>query len=145
MSDARPPDRPPIRDEYVRARGGMGEDMLWTLISAGLFLYVGFGWGLSPTSDAAPLYALSVHAFTWMARIVGIGLVVVAALCALRLPFADWLNVGVSALAAAGCAFVAAVWIAYSDGQGYLILLFALVNAMATRSALLALPRRRRG
>ena len=65
----------PKPTQYARPKPSGGGDVFMSLISAGLFLYVGFGLGLEGISDSA-IYNGSVTAFVWGARIVGIGLLV---------------------------------------------------------------------
>lgn len=108
---------------------------MWSLVAALLFLWVGFGLGLRGYSGNA-LYDGSVTGFVWMARIVGIGLVIVSVLGYLRLRFAVPLNFALAALATAGCLGAGAIWFSFGDYQDSLLLLvFGLVNASAARSA----------
>ena len=111
-----------------------GDSILMSLISAGLFLYVGFMLGLVGISGN-PIYDGSVAAFTWGARIVGIGLLVVVGLNLVRLPGAAMLDLFLSALAALGCLVVGVIWLAFGDMQGFLLLLFGLLNASAMKAA----------
>lgn len=127
MSDTLP-DRPAPADP------AQGPTILTTLIAAGLFLYVGFGTGLVGISKHE-LYNQSVTAFVWMGRIVGIGLLVVVVLTLARIRGAMLLDLVLATLAAAGCAAVGAIWIAYGDQQGFLVLIFAAVNGSAALSA----------
>jgi len=92
--------------------------------------------------SGSPLYDGSVTAFVWVARIVGIGMLVVAGLIVLRLPFAHPLNFLMALLATVGCLAAGAVWLAYGDRSGVLILLFGLLNGSAARSAWLNSRRR---
>ncbi|RMF81716.1 MAG: hypothetical protein D6744_06825 [Planctomycetota bacterium] len=105
-----------------------------TFISAALFLYVGFGLGLTGISGD-PIYDGSVTALVWMARIVGVGLVLLGAGTMARLPGMTTLNLIVSVLAAGGCAVVGVIWLLWSDGQGWLLLIFAALNASSARDA----------
>ncbi len=86
MSD--PNDAAPDPEEqilpYARKPAPTAEFPWMTIVSAGLFLYVGFGLALEGASGNA-IYDGSVAAFTWGARIVGIGLLVIALLTYLRL------------------------------------------------------------
>ncbi len=110
------------------------ESPFMSIISALLFLYVGF-WLKPVGMMEEQFYNDSVTAFVWMARIVGIGLLVVAALTYARQPFVYPLNFIMALLATIGCLATGVIWIAYGDGSGYLIVIFGLVNASATRSA----------
>jgi hypothetical protein len=109
-------------------------DIFMSLISAGLFLYVGFGLGLVGISGNWP-YDTSVAALTWGARVVGFGILLVAALSYFRVPGALTLDFLSALLATALCAAVGAIWLAYADWEGVLLLLFAALNASATRGA----------
>ena len=111
-----------------------GESILMTLVSAGLFLWVGFGLGLVGVSDSA-LYNASVAAFTWGARAVGIGLLLVAALTFFRVPFVLVIDLIVSFIAAGGCLIVGVIWILHDDRSGFLLLLFGLFNLGAARNS----------
>ena len=111
-----------------------GESILMTLVSAGLFLWVGFGLGLAGVSDSA-LYNTSVAAFTWGARAVGVGLLLVAALTFFRVPFVLVIDLIVSFIAAGGCLIVGVIWILHDDRSGFLLLLFGVFNFGAARSS----------
>ena len=108
--------------------------MFMTLVSAGLFLYVGFGLGLVGISGNR-IYDGSVTALTWGARIVGFGILGVALLSYLRVPGAVALDFVLGLLATVLCGVVGAVWLVFRDWQGVLLLLFALLNASATKNA----------
>lgn len=117
------------------APGPAGEtSSFFSLLSAAIFLYVGFFTGLQGISGHA-VYDNSVLAFVWMARIVGIGLLVVAGLAFLGQSWAAKLDAVLAAIAAVGCLAVGAIWLAFGDMQGILILIFGLLNASAARSA----------
>ncbi|MBU0639466.1 MAG: hypothetical protein KKB50_11425 [Planctomycetes bacterium] len=105
-----------------------------SIVSGLLFLYVGFGLGLEGISGNA-LYDGSVTAFVWGARVVGIGLLAVAALSYLGLPQVCVLDLLMAALAALGCLAVGVIWLAFGDMQGALLILFGLFNASAMRYA----------
>ena len=111
-----------------------GESLLLSLVSAGLFLYVGFGLGLVGISDSA-LYNGSVTALVWGARVVGIGLLVTTAMTYIRVPGAVMLDLLLAGLAAAGCLTIGLIWLSNGDMQGILLLLFGLLNASAARHA----------
>lgn len=115
-------------------RPPVAESPFMSIISALLFLYIGFGMGLIGISGDR-LHDDSVTAFVWMARIVGIGMLVVAGLTYARLPLVYPLNFIMALLATMGCLGVGVIWIAYGDGSGYLLLIFGLLNASATRTA----------
>lgn len=119
-------DRPPGSD--------CTNDALFTLISAGLFLYVGFGLGLRGVSDDS-LYNQSVTVLVWGAR--GIGLALLATALAsfggVRTPAAVDLLIGLAATTL--CLVIGAFWIYHDDRDGYLVSLFGLANAIGTRQA----------
>ena len=114
------------------------ESPFWTIIAALLFLYFGFFGYFIPLADDPPIQRISIHAFNWMARIVGIGLLLAAALAYLQRPAAHPLNFGLAALAALGCLGAGAIWMANGYGMGLLILVFGLLNAVAARSSWVA-------
>ncbi|MFN0136699.1 MAG: hypothetical protein ACKVS9_11360 [Phycisphaerae bacterium] len=143
-SPQQPPPAPQQQPQYPPAYDPVGEPMLLTIISAVVFLYFGFYRSYTPTADAAPFYALSVHGFTWMARTVGIGLLIVAGLTFARLPASEWVNLIVSVIAAFGCLAIATTWLLYNDGDWILIMLFGLLNLGAVRGAWLAVKRTHR-
>ena len=103
-----------------------GESGFWTLITSLIFLYLGFGLGLEGISESR-VYNLSVSAFVWIARIVGVGLVAVVVLAR----FAPWaagrLHVALSAVASVGCVTVGVVWLAHADVQGLLVAILGLL------------------
>lgn len=108
-------------------------DIIMALVSAGLFLYVGFRGLYSQTGDA--LYDNSVTVFVWSARIIGFGILATAALGYLRISGAALLDLVIGASATALCVGVGAIWLQHQDTDGVLLLIFALVNAAATRGA----------
>ncbi len=144
--EAPPPEARPVDVEYGQARaslGGGGESVMLTLISAALFLYVGFGMSLVGVSQHA-VYNNSVAAFTWGARVIGIALLVVAGLSFTGMAFALILDAIVAVIAALGCLIIGGIWVAYGDASGWLILLFGVLNASAARGAVARLMRRPR-
>lgn len=124
--------KPPER--YARATGDSGGDIVMSLVSAGLFLYVGFGLGLVGCSDNA-VYDGSVTALVWGARIVGIGILLILGMMLARIPGALLLDLAVSVLATALCTVVGVIWLVFGDMQGILLLLFGLLNGGAARAA----------
>ena len=130
MSD-NPRDTPP---DARRTMAVPGSSPLASLVSAALFLYVGFGWGLVGITDSV-LYNASVDALTWGARIIGIGLLIVAGLEFARVPFAALLDLVSCTLATLLCIGVGIIWLMNSDTSGVLLLLFGLLNGSATRGA----------
>jgi hypothetical protein len=112
-----------------------GANVLVTFVSAGIFLYFGFP-GSVGISDSA-VYNHAVTAFVWSARIIGVGLAVVGLMLLLRLPGTALLDLGLAAVATAVCFVIGGIWIVYGggDANGFLLLIFGLVNASATRAA----------
>ena len=121
---------------YARSRPptGAGGDIFLSLISAGLFLYIGFGLGLVGISGNA-LYDGSVAALVWGSRVVGFGILVATAMTYFRVPGAALLDFLLAVAAATGCLAIGVIWMAFSDWQGFLLLLFGLLNASAARGA----------
>jgi hypothetical protein len=106
-----------------------------SLISACLFLYIGFGSGLEGP-DRHPLEDASITALVWGARIVGIGLLVVAGLSYFAVGIASVLDLVLAGLAAVGCLLVGLTWLVFRDYYGGgLLVLFGLLNGSAARAA----------
>ncbi len=130
-----PHSRPPYPySSELRPQPPAGESFLLSLVSAGLFLFVGFYLALTGVSGN-PIYDGSVTAFTWGARIVGFGILATALMSLARLPGAALLDMVVSFVAAAGCMVVGVIWLAFSDKEGILVLLFGALNTSAARAA----------
>ncbi len=117
-----------------RPRPPVAESPFMLIISALLFLYVGFWMGLVGISGDR-LYDGSVTAFVWMARVVGIGMLVIAGLTYARLPLVYPLNFIMALLATIGCLATGVIWIVHGNSSGYLLLIFGLVNGSAARAA----------
>lgn len=131
MSEPQPmPYAPP-----PRRRRSPGGEILISLVSAGLFLYVGYGLGLRPTEGAEPLYAASVRALVWGARLVGFAILAVMVLSQLRVPGTALIDLLIAVLATGLCAVVGLIWVVHHDMDGFLLLLFALLNGSATKAA----------
>jgi hypothetical protein len=140
------PPAPPVNPPPYRDTPALGGDVFMTLISAGLFLYVGFGLALTGISGS-PLYDGSVACLTWGARGIGLALLIVAALRALahfgvlaqRHILAsrgvDLLDLALAAAATLLCAGVGLIWLRFADTTGILLLIFALLNGNTTRAA----------
>ena len=111
-----------------------GESVLLSLVSAGLFLYVGFGMGLVGISGDA-IYDGSVAGLTWGSRVVGFGILVTTAMAYLRVPGVRLLDFLLAALATVGCLAIGAIWLVFNDMQGVLLVLFGVLNASAARGA----------
>ncbi len=109
-------------------------DALWTLVSAGLFLYVGFGLGLT-TGNPEPLVNQAVLALTWGSRIIGFGLLAMALATFAGSAIPALVDFLVSFAASALCLSVGAIFAYHEYQQGYLIGLFGLMNAISTRHA----------
>jgi hypothetical protein len=106
-----------------------------SLISACLFLFIGFGvaW---VRNTGHPIQDVSMLVFVWGARIVGIGLLLVAGLSYFGLGIASVLDLVLAGLAAVGCIVVGVTWLAFGDHfGGGLLVLFGLVNGSAARAA----------
>jgi hypothetical protein len=129
MDESSPRDRQP---PSVRKAD---ESPLLTVVVALLFLYLGFFAPFMPYDNDPALQKISIHAFNWMARIVGFGLLLVAALSYARVALAVPLNFVLALLAAAGCLGAGAVWMANGYSTGFLILIFGVLNAYAARGA----------
>lgn len=112
-----------------------------TIISACLFLYVGFfmSWGPPPEH---PIFDASVPVWIWGTRSIGIGLLAVAALAYLRVPFVIILDAVISIAAALICLAVGAIWLYFGYHQeGFLIFIFGLFNSRAAIHAAKQLAR----
>ena len=126
----------PESQEYARKQpdSRAGGDFLLSLVSAALFLYVGFGMGLVGVSGDA-LYDGSVAALVWGSRVVGIAILLAVAMSYFNVPGAALLDLALAVVAAAGCLAIGVIWMVYQDAQGFLLLLFGLLNASAVRAA----------
>ena len=113
----------------------------WTFISALIFLYVGFGMNMKGISGNA-LYDASVDGFTLLAKILGVALLIAGALGLMRHRFTLAIEAIVAALATLGCVVVGMIWMVFGDLQGFLLLIFALINGSAARNAFLDWSRR---
>jgi hypothetical protein len=131
----REPDDSPERTMPVRSEQDSSSPF-WTFISALIFLYVGFGMNMKGISGSA-LYDGSVNGFTLLAKILGIALLLAGAGAMMRLRLALGIEMIVAALATAGCAIAGIIWVMFNDMQGFLLLIFALVNGSSTRNAFL--------
>lgn len=113
------------------------EGLTETLISAGLFLFVGFIMAPVGVSDSA-VYNASVAALTWGARGVGIGLLIVAGLSWARVPGVLLLDAILAVVAAGGCLVIAVIWLFHRDLlNGVLLALLGSWNVAAARNACL--------
>ncbi len=129
-----PPPSPPSGSRAPER--GIGSVFL-TLVSALLFLYLGFGLGLVGASGDR-VYDGSVTAFVWGARLIGIGLLAEAGMILLRVPGVALLGLVLAVLATLLCVVVGVIWLLHSDHQGLLLVLFGLFNFAAARDAWLA-------
>lgn len=134
------PNRPPSPENqfarYATAEPAESfEPPLMTLVSALLFLYVGFGMGLVGISKSE-IYNASVGAFVWGARGIGIGLLLVAALSFARVQAVLWLDLILGAAATTVCVLVGIIWVGHGDMQGILLFAFALLNGSSTMASL---------
>lgn len=100
-----------------------------TLLFAAIFLFCGWYFrSLSAVSSAPAIYQLSVSLFSPMSYTVGGGLVLVGILTMLNVRWAIVLDCLFTAIAAIGCLFIGGVWVTNSDQEGFLLLLFGLIN-----------------
>jgi len=107
-----------------------------SIISALIFIWFGFIAPFVAFENDPPLQKLSITAFNWMARIVGIGLLLVVGLSYARVSLARPLDFFLALLATVGCWGAGLIWLI----NGYtttalLILIFGLLNGSATRTA----------
>lgn len=128
VPDVRHGERSPVVDHR-----GVGELAFFPLIAGGVFLYYGFN--LLPGDNGVAAYDFAIDLFRWMARIVGVGLLVVAGLAFMKQPAARVLDLVISSLACLGCLIVGGIWIFYGDNDGLLILLLAAVNGWSAQAA----------
>ncbi|MBI5865476.1 MAG: hypothetical protein HZB38_13405 [Planctomycetes bacterium] len=124
-----------VRDTHDRMR--IGGDPIITIVCAGLFLYVGFETSFV-TPKEEPLVAFVGTVFPWLAKIVGFGLLVVALAEFRSLRFAAPLGCFLAALATLATLGAGLIWITNGYSDGWLYILFGLLNASATRSSFLA-------
>ncbi len=106
-----------------------------TIISAALFLWVGFFMGWDPPSEH-PVFDASVPVWVWGTRSIGIGLLLVAAMASMRIGLVVYLDALISIAAAAICLGVGAIWLYFGyQYEGFLILIFGLFNSRAAYQA----------
>jgi len=106
-----------------------------TIVVALLFLYLGFYAAFVPRDNDPAIQKISIHAFNWMARIVGVGLLAVAVLSYAQIALARPLNFLLALLAAVGCLGAGAIWMANGYSTGFLIVIFGVLNAYTARGA----------
>ncbi|MBK8913166.1 MAG: hypothetical protein IPM64_00960 [Phycisphaerales bacterium] len=112
------------------------EPVFGALISGAVFLYLGFGFWNGRTATGAPgLYAAAVFGFVMFARIIGCAMVGVSLIAAVGLRSAVLLDAVLAGVGAIGAGLCGAVWLAYGDGDGWILLLVALLNGWAAASA----------
>lgn len=112
-----------------------------TIVSACLFLWVGFFMAWGPPSEH-PVFDASVPVWIWGTRSIGIGLLAVAALAYLRMPFVIILDAIVSIAAALLCLGVGGIWLYFGyHYEGFLIFMFGLFNSRAAIHAAKQLAR----
>lgn len=134
-----PPSVPPSAAVHDAERS---DSIFGTLISAGIFLYVGFGMGMTGVSNSE-LYNFSVSAFTLGAKGVGIAFLVVAGLRLMGARFSAVLELMAEIIAALGCLVIGGVWVMHGDTSGFLLLLFGTWNAYVARGTLRLMRGRR--
>lgn len=111
------------------------ESPFMTVVSACLFIWVGFFMSWGPPSEH-PVFDASVPVWVWGTRSIGIGLLVVAALAYLRVPFVVVLDAIVSVAAALVCLGVGAIWLYFGyRTEGFMIFIFGLFNSRAAWAA----------
>ena len=129
----------PSPEYEQRPAAPAGDLSFMTIISALIFLYFGFMAPYIPFEDDPVLQKYSILGFNWMARIVGIGLLIVAGLTYARIKLAEPLDFFLALLAAVGCVGAGLVWMMHGyTANGVLIGIFGLLNASAARSAWIA-------
>ena len=112
-----------------------------TIISAGLFIWVGFFMGWDPPAEH-PVFDASVPVWVWGTRSIGIGLLLVAAMTYMRIGSVVYLDALISIAAAAICLGVGAIWLYFGyQSEGLLILIFGLFNSRAAIHAARQLTR----
>lgn len=132
MSSEPPGASPSPSAPPARAAGGIDSEVA-TLVFAAVFLYYGFWFGLVGTSDSE-LYNGSVAAFVWMARVVGVGMLLELGVRRFGPALvADRLDLLIGVIAAGGCLIIGGIWVAYADYSGILLLAFGVYNATIVR------------
>jgi len=125
----------PTQQQPGPGQARAGQTSFWTIIVALLFLYLGFWAPFVPYADDSTLQKLSIHAFNWMARIVGIGLLLSAALAYGRVSLSQPVDFGLATLAAVGCLGAGTIWLINGYSTGLLIVIFGVLNAASARAA----------
>lgn len=129
--------RDEYRDEYSGDGGG-----LFTLICALVFLYFGYTRRGVTALRGSELYAWSLQAFPWVCMTTGALLLLAALLAFARIRAGLAVEVLASALATLMCFVFGMIWMLDGDNEGFLLLIFALVNGYATKNTLLAWRRK---
>jgi len=127
------PDDP--HSSYAPPRRG-DDSFFWTVVSGLIFLYYGFYAPFIPPADP-PVVTYAVIGFTWMARIVGVGMILVAILQKSGLPGASLINMVAAVLAALGCVVAGSILFMHQyTHPGFLMLAFGLLNIGSARAAI---------
>lgn len=127
------PEQMPQREADRVPRGG-GGDAFMSLLSAAAFAYFGFMVGLRGISDSR-VYNLSVDAFTLMSKGLAIGLFLVslANFSGYRPGFL--LDAVLSVVAALASFAIGAIWLAFGDQQGILLIILGGICSSAAWSS----------
>lgn len=97
-----------------------------------VFLY--FAWrylSVSAVSGASAIYAASIQAVPWLAGACGLGLLFAAGLAAMRVRIGILVELAAAALATLTCIGIGVIWMMEGDQEGFLLLIFALINGHA--------------
>jgi hypothetical protein len=121
---------------YAPAGGAEPRAAIYAFASAALFLYYGFMLAPKGVSDSQ-VYNISVLAFVWTARIIGVGMLLVGLMSLARVRSAAMIELVLAWLATIACLGAGAIWVAHGDvATGILPLVFGIVNGMAASDAL---------
>jgi hypothetical protein len=122
----------------VALLGQMRQTAINALIAAALMLFFGYrSWsaGLSATSDAPPLYALSVTAFVWTLLAGGGAMLLSALLCFSGLGFALIADAVMTGVVGALFILIGGVQLAYEGTANLTALLLVIFGVLFLRSA----------
>ena len=125
-------------------RGESGSDGggMFTLICALVFLYFGYTRRGVTALSGSDLYAWSLKAFPWVCMTTGALLLLAALLAFARIRAGLAIEVLAGGLATAMCFAFGLIWMLDGDNEGFLLLIFALVNGYATKNTLLTWRRK---
>lgn len=105
-----------------------------TAIAGAIFLYFGFAH-FAGEWTGPEMHVRVIVALAWLTRIVGIALLLVAGLAAMKVAASILLDAAVSGVAGVGCMLGGAAMAYWGYVDGYLLLIFGAINLHAAWNA----------